>query len=226
LAAAEGQAQLTAELVAMTAVGWFGRAADSPAAAVAVEPATPAIPTPVSPARPQQAAPSRGPLTDADATDIVGVATMDVPVLTDIFEEPPAAQKPATSIAATAPTASKPPTTGDSADADELRQTRTMRAISVAESLDDISHSMAEALFGDADLDMLTAALAAEWPEESGTNTANSTPPAKETETPKAMTPSDDLFDSLNLGRDGPLELGGDAKPPQSQQPRKTATQR
>jgi len=264
LAAAEGQPQLTPQLVAMTAVGWFGRAADAPAAAVAkqpVEPALPATPTSASPAAPRQAAPSRPPLTDTDATDIVGLATMDVPVLNDVFEEPPpaatprtetapattrttaamaapapkpapvqasaqpAAVKPAASVAATTPTASKAPTSTDhSADADQLRQTQTMRAISGAASIDDISNSMAEALFGDVDLEMLTAALAAGWSEESGTDTVPS--PATEALNSKATTPGDDLFDALNLGRDALLELSDDPKPAQSPQPRKTATQR
>jgi hypothetical protein len=44
---------------------------------------------------------------------------------------------------------------------DELtHRTQTLRALSSAKSLDDISSSMAETLFGDADLDMLSAALA------------------------------------------------------------------
>jgi type II secretory pathway predicted ATPase ExeA len=52
-------------------------------------------------------------------------------------------------------------------DADVLRQTQTMRAISVAKSIDDISNSMAETLFGDADLEMLSDALgAAGWGED------------------------------------------------------------
>jgi hypothetical protein len=44
---------------------------------------------------------------------------------------------------------------------DELtHQTQTLRALSSAKSLDDITSTMAETLFGDADLDMLSAALA------------------------------------------------------------------
>src|SRR5262249_42906360 len=52
-------------------------------------------------------------------------------------------------------------------DGDALRQTQTMRALAAAKSIDDISNSMAETLFGEADLDMLSAALAsAGWTED------------------------------------------------------------
>jgi hypothetical protein len=54
-----------------------------------------------------------------------------------------------------------------SEDADVLRQTQTMRAIAVAKSIDDISNSMAETLFGDADLEKLSSALEASgWTED------------------------------------------------------------
>ena len=56
-----------------------------------------------------------------------------------------------------------------------LRQTQTMRAISVAKSIDDISNSMAEALFGDDDLEKLNNALAASgWTDDD----APAAPPA------------------------------------------------
>jgi len=48
-----------------------------------------------------------------------------------------------------------------SEDSDVLRQTQTMRAIAVAKSIDDISNSMAETLFGEDDLAHLNSALAA-----------------------------------------------------------------
>ena len=87
----------------------------------------------------------------------------------------PEAAKPATPLprvvaAATAPPAAravKPPqpaakpAPAASEDADVLRQTQTMRAIAVAKSIDDISSSMAETLFGDADLEKLSSAFEA-----------------------------------------------------------------
>ena len=52
-------------------------------------------------------------------------------------------------------------------DADVLRQTQTMRAIAVAKSIDDISNSMAETLFGEEDLAQLNSALAASgWTDD------------------------------------------------------------
>ncbi len=93
---------------------------------------------------------------------------------------PPEPPKPATPLprvvaAATTPPAArvKPPqpaakpAAAVSEDADVLRQTQTMRAISVAKSIDDISNSMAETLFGDADLEKLSSALEASgWTED------------------------------------------------------------
>ena len=114
----------------------------------------------------------------------------------------------------------------DEGDADELRQTQTMRAISVAKSIDDISNSMAETLFGEADLDMLSAALAsAGWSEESESDTATATPPTAK-EAPKPAAPVDDPFDLFDLGPDAPLELIDDSAPPPGQPSRKIATQR
>jgi hypothetical protein len=112
-------------------------------------------------------------------------------------------------------------------DADELRQTQTLRAISVAKSIDDISNSMAETLFNDADIEMLSAALAsAGW---SGDHRAE--PPVAELSAAEPsdskrmarMTPSvDDSFDLFDLGDDAPLELIDDS----SQRSRKIGSQR
>jgi general secretion pathway protein A len=140
---------------------------------------------------------------------------------------PPAA---AAKVAApTQPTAPRQP----SHDDDPLRQTQTMRAISVAKSIDDISSSMAETLFGDADLEMLSQALAsAGWSEDKAAAAeqppTQSTPAArpKAKPAPPPASPEDDLLDLLGLGADAPLELLDDSAPHADEAARKTATRR
>ena len=105
---------------------------------------------------------------------------------------------------------------------DLLRQTQTMRAISVAKSIDDISEIDAETLFSDAQLDLVAAALAsaAEWGDDEETAPAPSfhaTPP-----TAKTMPPDDDLLGLFGLGNDAPLELIDDSADP-NDRPRKGA---
>jgi hypothetical protein len=116
-------------------------------------------------------------------------------------------------------------------DEDLARQTQTMRALSVAKSIEDVSDSMAETLFGDAELDLLSAALAtaAGWSE----NDADAAPPAPaakpapvkpapaaaakpaQAAAPAKAAESDDLLDLLGLSPDAPLELIDDsAQPP------------
>ncbi len=111
-----------------------------------------------------------------------------------------------------------------------LRQTQTMRAISEAKSIVDISDSMAETLFGEAELDFLSASLAsaANWTE------ADAVPPparapapaTKAQPKPAKAKPSgdEDLLDLLGLS-DAPLELIDDPAPP-ADQARKSGTQR
>jgi hypothetical protein len=97
-----------------------------------------------------------------------------------------------------------------------------MRAISVAKSIDDISSSMAETLFGDAELDLLTAAFAsaAEWQ-----NSDDAPPePAARPAAAKAP-PVEDPFDLFDLGTDAPLELIDDSDDAAADRARKTATQ-
>ncbi len=74
-------------------------------------------------------------------------------------------------------------------DADLLRQTQTMRAISVAKSIDDISNSMAETLFGETDLGKLGDALAASgWIDDEVA--AEPASPASPPPAPAATVPS------------------------------------
>ena len=148
----------------------------------------------------------------------------------------PAAPKPA--APATSPAAVPQPAApaaariapADPESDDVLRQTQTMRAISVAKSIDDISSSMAETLFGDAELDLVTAALAsaAEWPDDDALEApaaskpdaakaagkAEPAKPAANAEATKPAPPVDDPFDLFGLGDDAPLELIDDSTLP------------
>jgi hypothetical protein len=154
---------------------------------------------------------------------------------------PPVAAKPA---AAAAPSLPAKPTPDDE---DLLRQTQTMRAISVAKSIDDVSDSMAETLFGDAELDLMTAALAssANWDDDTPgvappTPESSAAPPKPAAAPPKpapaakpaAAAPtkpkpaeSDDLLDLLGLS-DAPLELIEDSTLPPTAPSHKTASRR
>jgi len=87
---------------------------------------------------------------------------------------------------------------------------------------------MAETLFGDAELDLLTAAFAsaAGWSDSEPPTEAAAPPEAKKAAAKPAAPPSDDLLDLLGLGPDAPLELIDDSQQPPTGAPRKTATQR
>jgi hypothetical protein len=122
---------------------------------------------------------------------------------------------------AAAPSAPPPaPAAQVDEDPDQLRQTQTMRAISLAKSIDDVSDSMAETLFGEAELDFLSATLASAVGESDESQAAASAPSAPAA--PATEPPIDDLMDLFNLGPDAPLELIDDSATPQSDQ-RKTA---
>lgn len=97
-----------------------------------------------------------------------------------------------------------------------------MRAISLAKSIDDVSDSMAETLFGEADLDFLSAALASAVGEGDEAEASASAPSAP---TPPTAPPVDDLMDLFNLGPDAPLELIDDSAAPQGDQ-RKSSVRR
>ena len=98
-----------------------------------------------------------------------------------------------------------------------------MRAISMAKSIDDVSDSMAETLFGEAELDFLSAALASSVGETDDSQISASAPNASAS--PTAAPPVDDLMDLFNLGPDAPLELIDDSATLPGDQ-RKSATRR
>ncbi len=123
---------------------------------------------------------------------------------------------------AAAPSA-PPPAAEIEEDPDALRQTQTMRAISMAKSIDDVSDSMAETLFGEADLDFLSAALASAVGEGEGEESQASASAQGVANAPAP--PVDDLMDLFNLGPDAPLELIDDSATIPGDQ-RKTAVRR
>ena len=96
----------------------------------------------------------------------------------------------------------------------------------MAKSIDDVSDSMAETLFGEAELDFLSAALASAVGEGEEPQVSASAPSATSVPTPPSTSPPvDDLMDLFNLGPDAPLELIDDSTMPPSDQ-RKTAARR
>jgi hypothetical protein len=115
-----------------------------------------------------------------------------------------------------------------------------MRAIAGAKSIDDISEFDAETLFSDAELDLVSAALAsaADWPDDDEPTAAPVPAPApprsataKAAPAPAPSRPAaakaapqaeEDPFDLFGLGDDAPLELIDDSTLPPST--RKTAT--
>jgi type II secretory pathway predicted ATPase ExeA len=195
-----------------------------PKRAAAPPPIEPVAAAPRAPA-PQPAAVARAPAAPAAAKP----AAPPMSRVETAYAAPKAAPKPApvatppAAPAAPAAKATAPPAPlrspgVDTDDDDLLRQTQTMRAISAAKSIDDISSSMAETLFGDAELDLVTAALAsaaAEWPEDQEEPAKATAQPAPSKPQPqKAATSTEDPFDFLGLGDDAPLELMDDATLP------------
>jgi type II secretory pathway predicted ATPase ExeA len=194
------------------------RTARAPAPMPAAPPTAAKAP-PLIRATPRPAAPSATP---AAATPNPAFAR---PAAAAPIARPPTPAAPPPSVAAKAATppapAPTPPAPAAALDeeTDLARQTQTMRAISVAKSIDDISNSMAETLFGDADLDLLSAALASAGFDDP----ADATP---EPPDEPADDESDDIMDLFNLGPDAPLELIDDSATPPSGHTRKTATRR
>ena len=116
--------------------------------------------------------------------------------------------------------------------ANSPRPPQTGRGIAEAKSIDELSDLDAETLFGDAELDLVSAALAsAEWPDDDEVAPAKPAP-ARSTAAPpgpgraapaKPAEPVEDAFDLFGLDDNAPLELIDDSTlPPAS--PRKTAS--
>jgi len=114
---------------------------------------------------------------------------------------------------------------------DLARQTQTVRAIGKAKSLDDISDKDAETLFGDAELDLVSAALAsaADWPDDDDptgkpTPALSAAAPASPAKPGKpAAASADDALDLFGLDDNAPLELIDDSTLPPANPRPKTA---
>ncbi len=236
-------------------------AVEAPAAPPETKQALSAPPKPptATPEAPPAAAPQSKTVTPAPSPAAAAPAPAKAaPKLVDRVATAYSAARPATkpapsSIAPAAPAltplphaaAAKPKDAAtvapDSGGEDELRQTRTVRAIAEAKSIDDLCEIDAETLFSDAELDLVSAALAsaAEWPDDDEPTAAPVPPPRREsakaaappasrpdtakaaatapsrTTAAKAAAPADeDPFDLFGLGNDAPLELIDDSTLP------------
>jgi general secretion pathway protein A len=132
--------------------------------------------------RPPDPAPARVERTPPKAARQEPPPTAPPPPPIKIVKQAPAAAPPPPSAVATRPAAvaappapSKPAptprparaTAATPAPGDDGRETQTARKLATAQSLEQVTDSMAETLFDDADLDMLSAALAsAGWDED------------------------------------------------------------
>jgi hypothetical protein len=201
-----------------------------PAAPAAKATAAPQAGTPAAKAAPPAAAAPAAKPAPKPASRVEPVAAVTPAKPTAAKPAPP---KPAPSVQPTTTplphvAAAKPAAAGAGASRqpaadDEARQTQTVRAIAEAKSLDDLSDIDAETLFGDAELDLVSAALAsaAEWPDDEEP-TAAPTPARADTDK-KAIVPGDEALDLFGLDADAPLELIDDATLPPVNPTRKTA---
>lgn len=172
-------------------------------------------------------------LTDAVETPFERPQHPTAPARAPVFTQPLAAApkivaaKPAPPATKPAAATARPAPAAQAEDDDALRQTQTMRALASAKSIDDISNSMAETLFGEADLDMLSAALAsAGWSEpEMDNEKVDASLSAAVDESAQTEPDPFDAFDLFGLGPDAPLELIDDSSEPRPG-PRKIASSR
>ncbi|HVS22279.1 MAG TPA: AAA family ATPase [Gammaproteobacteria bacterium] len=177
--------------------------AATPVPAAAAPRATATAPAP-APAPASAPAPAPAPAVAAAAadidsladtlTDLPDVPTLDFPVLTDAVDPPQ-------------PSAGRP--RGDAADPKPIPK-----------SIEDVSDSLAETLFNDAEFDTVSSELA--FARSSADDASASAPAPARAATPKTAAPAkkqagvaadDDPFDFLGLGRDAPLELIDDSEP-------------
>jgi len=205
------------------------RPAPAPAPAKAAQTPTPAPQTkPAPPAPAATTAPAASTASKPAAKPASRLET--APSVPRPAPKPPAAPPPTTTplphaaAAKAATSAAARETKGD----DLARQTQTVRAIADAKSLGDLSDIDAETLFGDAELDLVSAALAsaADWPEDDDP-TAKPTPalssaPAATSGTTAAPS-TDDGIDLFGLDANAPLELMDDSTLPPANPRPKTA---
>jgi hypothetical protein len=195
------------------------KAAQTPAAAPQAKAASPAAAAATAPAAPAAPKPAAKPASRLDTAPFPRPAP-----------KPPAAPQPTTTPlphaagAKAASGAAACETKGN----DLARQTHAVRAIADAKSLDDISDIDAETLFGDAELDLVSAALAsaADWPDDdepTGKPTPALTSPPPATSGKSAAPSTEDGLDLFGLDADAPLELIDDSTLPPANPRPKTA---
>ena len=212
--------------------------ADFPILTDAVEAAKPAAPAPAKPPQPPTPAP---PAKAAPPVTAAPAAPKPAAKPASRVETAPPAARPApkpTPPASPAPTTTPLPHVAaakataaarEAKDDDAARQTQTVRAIAEAKSLDDISDIDAETLFGDAELDLVSAALAsaADWPDDddpTGKPAPALSQSAAATSGKKGAPGTDDAFDLFGLDDNAPLELIDDSTLPPANPRPKTAT--
>ncbi|HEY3516499.1 MAG TPA: AAA family ATPase [Gammaproteobacteria bacterium] len=214
-------------------------AAPAPRSSSAPPPAKAAAPVPQAsnaPAQTKVAAPPAAPaVAKPAAKPAPRVEPSSSPPRAAPKPTPPPPAGPTTTPLPHAAAAAAKPAAGPSRDAktnDALRPPQTGRGIAEAKSIDELSDLDAETLFGDAELDLVSAALAsAEWPDDDEVAPAKPAParstapaPAPARAAPaKPAEPVEDAFDLFGLDDNAPLELIDDSTlPPAS--PRKTAS--
>jgi general secretion pathway protein A len=217
-------------------------APQAPSAPPAARAAPPAVQAPSAPAQVKPASPpAAGVAARPPAKPAARVEPSSSPPRPAPKPTPAAPVAPTTTpLPHAAAAAAAKPRAGAARDAkanDALRPPQTARGIAEAKSIDELSDLDAETLFGDAELDLVSAALAsAEWPDDdevapakpaparstaaTPTQARAAAPPAKP---PKPPEPAEDAFDLFGLDDNAPLELIDDSTlPPAS--PRKTAS--
>jgi type II secretory pathway predicted ATPase ExeA len=230
---------------AKPAVAAAAKAAPAPAPASSVAATTKAPPQPPSSAsaQPKVASSAAAPATAAakpaakPAPRVEAATPAPRPAPRPAFTTPLAPTATPLPHAAAAKTAAATPGAAKASEAP--RPQPAGRGIADAKSIDELSDLDAETLFGDAELDLVSAALAsaADWPDDDEVAPPKAPParstaaapaparaaPAKRAEPTKAAELSEDAFDLFGLDDNAPLELIDDSTlPPAS--PRKTAS--
>ncbi|HVJ29692.1 MAG TPA: hypothetical protein VNA66_05225, partial [Gammaproteobacteria bacterium] len=215
--------------------------APTPQASRAPAPAKTAAPAPRPASTPAQANAASPPAAPAAAKPAAKPAPRVEPSSSP--PRPAAKPKPATLLAPTttplphaAAAAAKPAAASRDVKANDApRPAQPGRGIAGAKSIDDLSDLDAETLFADAELDLVSAALAsAEWPDDdevapaksaAARSTAAAPAPARAAPAKPApqAAPTEDAFDLFGLDDNAPLELIDDSTLPPAN-PRKTAS--
>lgn len=216
LAAAEGAERVTAELIATIATEHFGLGGQSAGKPDGAPQARPGDDFPVLTDAVDEAAAARRPAAQAPAPVAAEPAPPSKRAATGTAprskEATPAAPSTATALAAAMqPAAAR----AASDDDEEAHRTQTLRALARAKSIDDVSSSMAESLFGDADLDMLSAAFAsAGWDDDAESDDLPDEGACSSVEEAPTMETPRGAFAAFGRKREPELALAEEPLPP------------